>query len=126
MTGDCIAHPSQTVDHFDHVDVDRAVDDAAAATNAARPAMLHHEAPLLVVVVELDPAGLAVPEILAPGHGRVLRVQAGVRGPHARAVGAAELDLVLHVVAVAGRAGGAAVPASQALLPQLLPDLAAV
>src|SRR5271157_1676212 len=65
-------------------------------------------------------------EILPAGDLRVAGEEARIPGAGAGAGARAELDVVGHVIAVAGGADHAATATGKALLPQLVPDLALI
>src|ERR1035437_4469103 len=121
-----IFDPPQPIDHLNYVDMDRTGADAPAAAHAARPAVLGHEPPLLMIEAVFDAAGARSPEILSAGHQRVALEQAGV--PDARTLAGARspFHVVHHVVAVAGGADHAATAAGKALLAERVPYLALV
>src|ERR1035438_5683692 len=118
--------PPQAFDHLHHVDTHRTGFDAPAATHAARPAVLRHEPPLLMVEAVLDAAGTRPAEILSAAHQRMALEQAGVPGARALPGARSQFHVVRHVIAVAGGADHAATAAGKALFAELVPDPAPV
>src|SRR5512140_3547552 len=90
---------SDGADDRDDVDPRRTRDAAAAASDAAWPPVLGHEAALLVVEAELHPGRAALPEVLPACDRRVALEQARIPDARAAAGATAEIDLVLHVEA---------------------------
>src|ERR1017187_5062613 len=119
-------HPPQALEHLHHVDVHRAGGNAPPAAHAAWPAVFGHKTALLVIEAKLDAAGARMAKIFAAADQRVAGEEARVPEAGARAGARAQLDVVRHVVAVAGGTDHAATAAGKALLSQFVPDLALI
>src|SRR5674476_1125177 len=121
-----ILYPPQAVDHLYDIDADRAGADAPPAAYAARPAVFGHKAALFVIEAEFDAAGARPAKVFAAGHQCMAGEQAGVPGARAPPGPRPQFHVVGDIIAVARGADHAATAAGEALLSQLLPDLALV
>jgi hypothetical protein len=117
---------SYLFDDFHNVDLSGTSHDATATSDAAWPPIFGNKSALFMVIAELHPIRPVFPEVLTPRHQGVFFAQTGI--PHLLPLAGhlIQIELVVHIIAVAGGADHGAGPTAQTLVAQVFPGRASV